>query len=224
MVFWICRQQPCKLRAVDGAPDQREILITQMHIKDADLLHRKGVVVFQINGIPDSQRLLFGCLLRGVLLCKSFLGFADEILKTCPGYALLCQRMVIFKVVDMYDSVVHLITNLAAHQVGIDLDIVLAVLGGGVRKVDVRKVRKIRFAQPFAFTEIGDGRFGVGQGSFNCLPVQLLLGKPGVVLCFFLRGQILVVVDQKPQSLGNLRPAQQAAITVGVAVKAALHG
>ena len=195
-----------------------------MHIKDADLLHRKGVVVFQINGISGSDRFLFGNLLRGLLLCKSFLGFADEILKDCPGYALLGQRVVIFKVVDMYDPVVNLIADLAAHQVGIDLDIVLAVLGGGVCKVDVRKVRKIRFAQPFAFTEIGDGRFGVGQGSFNRLPVQLLLGKPCIVLCFFLRGQILVVVDQKPQSLGNLRPAQQAAITVGVAIEAALHG
>lgn len=132
--------------------------------------------------------------------------------------------MVIVKVVDMHDPVVHLIADLAAHQVGIDLNIVLAVLGGGVRKVDMRKVRKIRLVQPFVFTEIGDGRFGVGQGSFNRLPVQLLLGKPGVVLCFFLRGQILVVVDQEPHSLGNLRPVQQSAITVGAAVKVALHG
>ena len=195
-----------------------------MHIEDADLLHRKGVVVFQIDGISGRNRLLFGCLLRGVLLFKSFLGFADEILKTCPGYALLCQRMVIVKVVDMYDSVVHLIADLAAHQVGIDLDIVLAVPGGGVRKVDARKVRKIRLAQPFAFTEIGDGRFGVCQGSFNRLSVQLLLGKPGVVFGLFLSGQILVIVDQEPHSLGNLRPAQQSAITVGVVVKVALHG
>ena len=195
-----------------------------MHIEDADFLHRKGVVVFQINGISGSDRRLFGCLLRGVLLCKGYLGFADEILKTCPSNALLCQRMVIVKVVDMYDSVVHLIADLIAHQVGIDLDIVLAVLGGGVRKVDVRKVGKIRFSQPFAFAEIGDGRFGVGQGSFHCLAVQLLLGKPCVVFCLFLCGQILVVVNQKPYSLGNLRPAQQAAITVGVVVETALHG
>ena len=142
-----------------------------MHIEDADFLHRKGVVVFQINGISGSDRFLFGNLLRGLLLCKSFLGFADEILKDCPGYALLCQRMVIVKVVDMNDSVVHLIADLIAHQVGIDLDIVLAVLGGGVRKVDVRKVGKIRFAQTFTLTEIGDGRFGVGQGSFHRLAV-----------------------------------------------------
>ena len=195
-----------------------------MHIEDADLLHRKGVTVFQIDGISGSDRRLFGCLLRGVLLCKGYLGFADEILKTCPGNALLCQRMVIVKVVDMYDSVVHLIADLIAHQVGIDLDIVLAVLGGGVRKVDVRKVGKIRFAQPFTLTEIGDGRFGVGQGSFHRLAVQLLLGKPCVVFCLFLCGQILVVVDQKPYSLGNLRPAQQTAITVGVVVETALYG
>ena len=195
-----------------------------MHIEDADFLYRKGVVVFQIDGIPGGDRLLFGCLLRGVLLCKGFLGFADEILKACSGYTLLCQRMVIVKVFDMYDSVVHFIADLAAHQIGIDLDIVLAVLSGGVRKVDVRKVRKIWFAQPFAFTEIGNGRFCVGQGSFKRLPVQLLLRKPGVVFRLFLCGQILVVVDQEPHPLGNFRPAQQAAITVGVVVEATLHG
>ena len=32
-----------------------------------------------------------------------------------------------------------------------------AVPGGGIGKVDVHKVRKIRFAQPFAFTKVRDG-------------------------------------------------------------------
>ena len=41
-----------------------------MHIKDADFLHRKGVVVFQINGISGSQRALFhGLRLVALLIC-----------------------------------------------------------------------------------------------------------------------------------------------------------
>ena len=86
------------------------------------------------------------------------------------------------------------------------------VPGGGIGKVDVRKVRKIRFAQPFSFTKVRDGFLRIVYLGLTGVAFSLLFRFPffiGLLVVFI---QILVVVYQQVQTAGNLIPRQQAKI------------
>ena len=74
-VAGFCVQQRLQLFAADGAADQREIFVPQMHIEFADVLHREPLSVFQIDHtalgaygldfrLNDRARGLFFLLLR----------------------------------------------------------------------------------------------------------------------------------------------------------------
>ena len=87
-----------------------------------------------------------------------------------------------------------------------------AVPGGGIGKVDVRKVRKIRFAQPFAFTKVRDGFLRIVYLGLTGVAFGLLFRFPFFISLLVVFIQILVVVDQQVQTAGNLIPRQQAKI------------
>ena len=84
-----------------------------------------------------------------------------------------------------------------------------AVPGGGIGKVEVRK---IRLAQPFAFAEIGDGFLGIVYLGLPGSTFGLLFRFPFFISLLVVFIQILVVVDQQVQTAGNLVPRQQAEI------------
>ena len=185
-----------------------------MHIEDADFLHRKRVVIFQIDSISGSQRAFFrGLGLVAFLICfiRCF-RIVNELRKFNVLNAFLGKRPCAVEARTVHKGAVNQIHNLIAQEVGVHLNFVFAVPGGGIGKVDVRKIRKIRSAQPFAFAEIGDGFLGIVYLGLAGSTFGLLFRLPffiGLLVVFI---QILVVVDQQVQTAGNLIPQQQAKI------------
>lgn len=85
-----------------------------------------------------------------------------------------------------------------------------AVPGGGIGKVDVRKVRIIRCTQPFAFTKIRDGFLRIVYLGLTGVAFGFLFRFPFFISLLVVFIQIFVVVDQQMQTAGNLVPRQQA--------------
>ena len=185
-----------------------------MHIEDADFLHRKGVVVFQINSISGSQRALFHRLGLVAFLIFFIGGFriANELRKFNVLNAFLGKRPCAVEACTVHKGAVNQIHNLIAQEVGVHLNFVFAVPGGGISKVDVRRVRKIRFAQPFAFAKVRDGFLGIVYLGLAGVAYGLLFRFPFFIGLLVVFTQILVVVYQQVQTAGNLLPRQQAEI------------
>ena len=76
----------------------------------------------------------------------------------------------------------------------------------------MRKVRKIRFAQPFALTKVRDGFLGVVYLGLAGVAFGLLFRFPFFIGLLVVFTQILVVVYQQVQTAGDLLPRQQAEI------------
>ena len=189
-----------------------------MHIKDADFLHRKGVVVFQIDSIPGSQRAFFHRLgLVAFLICfiRCF-RIVNELRKFNVLNAFLGKRPCVVEARTVHKGTINQIHNLIAQEVGVHLNFVFAVPSGGIGKVDVRKVRKIRFAQPLAFTKIRDCFLRIVYLGLTGVAFGLLFRFPFFISLLVVFIQILVVVDQQVQTAGNLVPRQQAEIIRGV--------
>ena len=55
-VFRVGGHQPGKLAAAHGAADEGFALLMESDVRQPDVLHRKRLVIFQIDGIPHSQR------------------------------------------------------------------------------------------------------------------------------------------------------------------------
>ena len=185
-----------------------------MHIEDADLLHRKGVVVFQIDGISGSQRAFFHRLGLAAFLIFFIGGFriANKLRKLNVLNAILGKRHCTVEARTVHKGAVNQIHNFIAQEVGVHLNFVFAVPGGGIGKVDAAEVGKIRRTQPFVFTKVRDGFLGVVYLGLAGVAFGLLFRFPFFIGLLVVFTQILVVVYQQVQTAGNLIPRQQAEI------------
>ena len=160
--FWCCQvavfrvggHQPGKFAAAHGAADEGFALLMEPDVRQPDVLHRKRLVIFQIDGIPHTQRAerLFRFGMR--LLVEIFGGGNHRIEIQIAELAVQILRRITD---DFHDGfIVNLIHQLSLDQVGKDLNGMFVIGCGAEREIHMVQIGEICVAVKLRLTVFVD--------------------------------------------------------------------